>query len=96
MPRCDGELVRCHLIPKSRLRQELRSWVSADTVDKLIWDDATWVWACGGPQGCTGHHGMFDIERTIRVPRVQIPRSTERFAVAWHLEWLLTRLYGQR
>lgn len=30
-------------------------------------DPRSWVWACGGPTGVEGHHGMLDCTRSLRV-----------------------------
>jgi hypothetical protein len=88
MPSCDGRLVKCHLIPRHLLRH-------TDGVLDL-WDPATYVWACGGPMGNTGHHGLFDGSRTIRLPRSAIPQSTENYAQTFGLEWYLDRTYGPK
>lgn len=89
---CDGELVKCHLIPRMLLRKNRiirqRPW--------QMWNDALWVWACGGLSGSGGHHGAFDTARTIRIPRNEIPLLTEAFAQSLGLEWWLERTYGKR
>jgi hypothetical protein len=89
MPSCDGFFVRCHLLPKQLLSRKGIPY-------SQIWSEDVWVWACGGPQGNAGHHGMFDTARTIRLPREAIPERTERFALANDLDWWLDREYGPR
>jgi hypothetical protein len=84
MPRCSGELVRCHLIPRSVLRRH--------NVDELA--HGSWVWGCGGPTGLGGHHGMFDVGRTLRLPREALPAATEELAMRIGLRWYLDRHYG--
>lgn len=84
MPPCSGRLIKAHLIPQQVLKRE--------GVED-VWRDAWWVWACGGPTGCGGHHGMFDMARTLRLPRLAIPRSTERAAGDIGLGWWLERTY---
>jgi hypothetical protein len=103
---CDGQLVRCHLIPKQKLKAIWHSVHSGKPANPhlinvdlspwpkmqdLIWDRRTWVWGCGGPMGNAGHHGMLDHSRTIQVPFEALP--VETFELARHLElvwWLET------
>lgn len=89
---CDGRLIRAHLIPRSLLKREFGKTLGS----KLAEDPATWVWACGGALGPGGHHGQLDHSRTLRVPRVMLPRATEDFAAAHGLLWFLDREYGER
>lgn len=83
MPPCDGWLRRVHLIPRQLLKRE----------GAPQWDDRVWVWACGGPTGIGGHHGMLDSARTLRIPRAAIPGELEVFAVEHGLAHVLDRLY---
>lgn len=86
---CTGRLVRCHLIAQQTLRRELgRGW--RRTAD----DPRSWVWGCGGPTGCSGHHGMLDYARTLRVPRELLPEGVEALAAEVGLVWWLERTYG--
>lgn len=87
MPKCDGRLVRCHLIPKTMLR---------DIGIADVWDRRVWVWGCGGPMGDSGHHGMLDRSRKLRLPREAIPPGTEEFALEHGLMWFLDTTYGER
>jgi hypothetical protein len=86
---CDGRLIRAHLISKQTIRRELgKGW-------RFIADDPScWVWACGGPTGCSGHHGMLDYARTVRIPRTSLPAALEGFAESHGLTWWLDREYG--
>jgi hypothetical protein len=86
VPPCDGQLVKCHLIPKATLRR--------NRLGSHVWDSCVWVWGCGGPTGIAGHHGMFDHSRTLKLPRSAIPESTVLFAQQNHLVWFLDREYG--
>ena len=86
MSRCDGRLVRCHLIPKQMLRRH-----GGD-----VWDQRSWVWGCGGHTGAQGHHGQFDFSRTLRLPRAAIPEGVEELARELGIEWWLDREYGAR
>lgn len=90
MPPCEGRLVRVHLIPKQLISREC----GCDKNDPLVWDDAVWVWGCGGITGCSGHHGALDVSRRLRIARDEIPARTEAFAAAHHLAWFLERTYG--
>jgi hypothetical protein len=103
---CDGRLVRAHLISQQVLRRDVWSRRSLmrwsipgfpDRFDDLVWDPAVWVWACGGPHGNAGHHGMLDHQGIgpIRIPRAAIPERTERFAELVGLGWFLDRTYGR-
>lgn len=85
MPPCNGRLIRAHLLPQRLLRRFVPP--------EELWAPGTWVWACGGIVGNAGHHGAFDMSRTIRVPRKALPEETEKFARAWGLEWYLAREY---
>lgn len=86
---CEGRHVRVHLIPKQLIRRELgKGW-------RTIADDPRcWVWACGGAMGPSGHHGMLDYTREIRIPRSALPAGVELFALEHGLTWWLTREYG--
>lgn len=82
---CDGRLVRVHLIPKQVIKRE------APAAD--VWDRRCYVMACGGPMGNSGHHGMLDFTRTIRIPRRLLPPELEEFASEHGLTWWLDREY---
>lgn len=88
---CSGRLVKCHLIPQQLLRRE-----HPDTWRQHATNPASWVWGCGGPMGNGGHHGQLDQARTLRIPRRNLPPSTEALAVHLGLGWWLDREYGQR
>jgi hypothetical protein len=60
------------------------------------YDGRAWVWGCGGPMGLSGHHGMFDKSKRIRVPRCNIAEATEQLAAELGLSWYLDRSYGRR
>jgi hypothetical protein len=84
---CEGRLVRCHLLPVQLLKRH-------HVYDPD--DDRAWVWGCGGLMGASGHHGMFDYAKTIRIPRSAIPSKTEALAYEVGLIWYLDRTYGKR
>jgi hypothetical protein len=90
MPPCEGQLVRAHLIPK----QQLLKAVPAERSGEIVNDTRGWVWACGGPTGIGGHHGMFDQSRTLRVARDRIPEATVELAEELGLTWWLDKTYG--
>jgi hypothetical protein len=79
---CDGPEDFAHLIAKQRIKRQ----VSRD--QRIVWHPATFV------RACRRHHGMLDVERTLRVPRSEIPAATEAFAREFGLEWSLDRDYG--
>jgi hypothetical protein len=83
MTPCDGELIRAHLIPKQLLIREGLNPM----------DPRTFVWACGGPTGLGGHHGMLDQSRKLRVAREALPALLEQFAFEQGLGWYLDRTY---
>lgn len=62
----------------------------------LMDDENTWVPCCGGPMGVSGHHGMLDTSRKLRIPRERLPVKVEAFAEALGLGWYLDREYGER
>jgi hypothetical protein len=85
---CEGPLRQCHLIPKQLLKREGFEWA--------ISDPRSWVWACGGPgYGNTGHHGMLDTARTLRIPLEAIPQGTIELAVELGIDWWLDREYDR-
>lgn len=86
MTACEGELVRCHLIPRQVLKK-----AGAD-----VNDPRSWVWGCGGPTGIGGHHGMLDHSKQLRLPRASLPSGIEELAYEVGLTWWLTREYGSR
>lgn len=90
MPSCDGKLIRAHLLPRRLLLRELKPVAAVAAID----DPRSWVMACGGPIGCSGHHGAFDWSRRLRLPRMVVPAATEALAVELGLDWWLTREYG--
>lgn len=84
MPACNGQqLVRIHLIPRQLLKREGLNET----------DPATWVLGCGGIRGNTGHHGMLDGSRTLRIPYEELPAETLEFAFRNGLLWWLAREY---
>lgn len=83
---CDGKLRKCHLIPAQTIKREVGK--------KHAWDERAVVWGCGGAMGVSGHHGMLDSSRTLRVPRACLPPDLEVFAVEMGLVWWLDRTYG--
>lgn len=83
---CSGRLIKAHLIPQQLLKREGALWA--------IMEPETWVWACGGPMGNSGHHGLFDGSRTLRLPPWSIPAETIDFVRDLGLLWWLNREYG--
>jgi hypothetical protein len=98
MPACSGRLVRCHLIAKQALvrTSAFRTLVTSEQRYAFLYDPRVWVWGCGGIMGNAGHHGAFDVARTIRVPRELLPKGLEDHAEALGLDWYLERYYGPR
>jgi hypothetical protein len=84
MPPCGGRVIRAHLIPKRLIGVDLAA------------DPRTWVFACGGIMGCSGHHGMLDVERKLRIPRQNLPIALEQFAAEHGFSHWLDREYGPR
>lgn len=87
---CVGRLVKAHLLPRRLLKTNLRP---ADAL-RAIEDPRSWVWACGGPMGNAGHHGMLDTSRTLKVPRLALPLPLEQLAIELDLAWYLDREFG--
>jgi hypothetical protein len=84
MPPCGGRMIRAHLIPKRLIGVDLAA------------DPRTWVTACGGIMGCSGHHGMLDVSRTLRIPRANLPKGLEEFCETFGFTHWLDREYGPR
>ena len=91
---CEGRLVKAHLIPKQRIKREVRvpSWDVGKYQD-VIWDPRVWVPMCGGPTGIGGHHGAFDAKQ-IRLRRDELPEGLIEFAREYGLEWSIERDYA--
>jgi hypothetical protein len=83
---CDGRLRKCHLISRQTIVREVGK--------RYAWDPAVWVWGCGGAMGVSGHHGMLDYSRKLRIPRVMLPPELEAFAEKHGIVWWLDRTYG--
>jgi hypothetical protein len=91
---CDGRLVKAHLIPKQRIKREVRVPVTVGYgINEVVWDERCWTWMCGGPTGIGGHHGAFDAKQ-IRIQPWDLPPSLLEYAQEYGLEWCLERDYG--
>jgi hypothetical protein len=97
--RCDGYLVRAHLISKQRIRREVISpkgvHLTGEQRRAILFDPRVWVPACGGISGLGGHHGALD-GRILSVPRSALPEGLEAFAAEYGLTWSLDRDFGLR
>jgi hypothetical protein len=93
--RCDGQLVRAHLIARQRIVREVTKRLPKEEAFQIIWDPRVWVPACGGPTGIGGHHGMLD-GYSLSVPRSALPEGLEAFAAEYGLSWALDRDFGLR
>lgn len=105
---CDGQLVRCHLLPRRELKKLWKlvhesTYATAEqvaalepflTFRDLSEDERTWVPGCGGPVGLSGHHGELDHSRTLRVPRDRLPAGVEEIARELGFVWYLDREFG--
>lgn len=98
---CAGDMVRCHLIPKRLIRERERTLAyregrpfDPDAVAAIIVDPRSWVWGCGGLKGVSGHHGMLDTSRTLRIPLDRLPAATLELARELGMEPWLEREYG--
>jgi len=85
MPPCEGRIVRCHLID-----QQLLNKLGLETGDP-----DTYVLGCGGLTGSTGHHGMLDYSKKLRLRLDDIPEATLAFAARNNLVPWLEKKYGE-
>ena len=86
---CEGRLVKAHLVPKSRLKIEMRTRTDLghDGLDEAIWDPRCWRWMCvGHGYGNVGHHGMSD---AYQLPR-ECPDDLFEYLRDHDLEWMAT------
>lgn len=83
MPACDGQLVRVHLIPRQKIRK----------AGGRELDCRSYVMACGGPMGSSGHHGHLDSSKRLRIPRSAIPAETLELALELNLGWWVDLTY---
>lgn len=77
---------RCHLIPKQRIRKQLRSDrpnLDPETLLRCVWHESMWV------PGCRQHHSELDVSRVLRIPREDIPEITWAVAALFRVEWSL-------
>lgn len=81
---CSGLLERAHLIPKQRIKRELKYRLSADELHDVVWDPRVLVLAC------RRHHILFDAWR-LRPLREALPEGVEEFARQWGFEAFLER-----
>jgi hypothetical protein len=108
---CDGQIVKCHLIPQQKLKRIWNEVYHAKrlptqmypelsrwpSLKHLLDDPATWVPGCGGPMGNAGHHGQLDHSRTLRVPYARLPLQTIKLATdLMILPWLEQEYGGDR
>lgn len=88
---CEGRLIKAHLISRQVLIREL----GGVTGRAAILDPRSWVWACGGIMGVSGHHGAFDSSKRLRVRRDRLPPGVEDLAEELDLVWWLDRTFGR-
>jgi hypothetical protein len=79
---CDGRLIRAHLVKQQVLKREGHG--------RYCKDPRSWVWCCGGPTGCGGHHGHMDRSLKVRIPRADLPTGflamMEEIGMSWYVE----------
>jgi hypothetical protein len=91
---------RAHLIPKQRIRKEMkirvrtadgrRSVSSApDWLFGIVWDERVVV------RACRRHHADWD-NRVFNIARGEVPQACEEYAEEYGLTWSLDRDYGER
>lgn len=85
VPPCEGRLVRCHLID-----QQLLNKMGLETGDP-----DTYVLGCGGMTGLTGHHGMLDTSKRLRLRVEDLPAEVLDFAARHNLMPWLEKKYGE-
>lgn len=96
---CEGPtMVKAHLVPKSRLKIELRSraTLSPDRrssaverwITEAVWDPRCWRIMCGGGSRLGGHHGMFDAKQ---IHLDEPPADLMDYLREYDLEWMAER-----
>jgi hypothetical protein len=84
---CQGPtMVKAHLVPKSRLKVELRGRVEPEELWSLLWHPAVWRWMSGGLSNLAGHHGMFDAKQ---IKLDEPPEDLVEFLRGLDLEWMV-------
>lgn len=91
---CAGRLIKAHLIPQQRIKREFPKGHNGVSLTALLNDSRSYVLACGGIIGNSGHHGELDYSRKIRIPLDQIPDGTKTFAQELGLLVWLEHEYG--
>jgi hypothetical protein len=89
---CEGRLVKCHLIKRQVLVRELGKREG----ERLVRDDRTWVWGCGGPMGPGGHHGQFKPDGPKGIPLSLLPEGYTRLMAELGLWWYVERTFNRR
>lgn len=84
---CDGPMDSAHVIPKQRIRRELKG-EPRELVERVVWHPSVLILAC------RRHHGDLDVARSVRLTRADLPAAVEVFAEVMGLGWSLDRDYG--
>jgi hypothetical protein len=92
MPPCDGRLIRAHLVKRQVILREVEAVRAAEAIS----DPRSFVYACGGPMGNGGHHGMTDHSKTIRIPPEHLPNGFLDLMDELGLMWWVLREYGEQ
>lgn len=90
----DGEWISIRDL-RRRVSPEGRANFRARSLREIHDDPRSWVPVCGGPTGCSGHHGQLDYSRKLRIARADLPPAVEKFAAEYSLLWYLDRTYGE-
>ena len=83
---CDGRLVRAHLCKQQTLKSHGHA--------AYCKDPRSFVWCCGGPTGCSGHHGAMDHARSLRIPINMLPGGFVAMMDEIGMGWYVEKHYG--
>jgi hypothetical protein len=87
--RCEGRLVKAHLVPKQTLKRELHLDKTFPNPLTPIWDSRCWRWMCGGwGYGSSGHHGAYD---AYQIRLHAWPEDFLEFLREYDIEWMADR-----
>ena len=76
-----------------KIEDSLATLHAMNVYPEAVNDPRSWVPACGGLNGSSGHHGAMDVARSLRLPFAALPVGTLELADELGLSWWIERSY---
>lgn len=83
---CEGRMDAAHLIPKQRIKRELKGHYTEPELQAIVWDRRVLI------DACRRHHHQLD-NYIHRLRRDELPVELTAYAREYHLVWSLIRDY---